>query len=239
MHPEVFPISPRGYEPHYGDLATLNTGGLILRSLGPELLKSVVADALDVLDTAVAVYEANGDYASGHAVSCWCRLMDQASRGLCETDDNREAMQCGKWHCHEQCWGVARDSMSAGTPIDRPCAGGIRSFAVPILADKEMIGSISVGHGTPPADPPTQRQLADRFHVDLDVLRREARAYEPRTGRDIALAKSRIVTAAQLIGALIEKTRRVREGQTVIDRVQTQLRSMVAERARAESGSTE
>ena len=70
-------------------------------SVGTETLREIGKNAINLLETSVAIYEANGDYAFGMFSSGWCRLMDAASYELCNTDDNRTALSCGKWLCHE------------------------------------------------------------------------------------------------------------------------------------------
>ena len=92
------------YEPYYGDVTELNTCRVIMDSVGKDTLKEIAEDAIDLLGTSVAIYEANGDYAFGMFSSGWCQLMDAASRELCQTDDNRKALDCGGWLCHGNCW---------------------------------------------------------------------------------------------------------------------------------------
>ncbi len=89
------------YSPPYGDVTALNRCRLIMDSVGTETLREIGKNAINLLETSVAIYEANGDYAFGMFSSGWCRLMDAASYELCNTDDNRTALSCGKWLCHE------------------------------------------------------------------------------------------------------------------------------------------
>lgn len=194
------------YVPPYGDLVRMNSGGLIHSSVGKNMLTDIVEDYLDLLDTSAAVYEINGDYALGIFSSGWCRYMDAASRRLCGTDDNREALNCGKWLCHESCWkNASKTAIETGQPAGIECEGGIHLYAAPIRAGEEIIGAINFGYGDPPADELKLQELATTHAVNYEELRTYAANYESRPPFIIDLAKKRLIASARLIGEIVER----------------------------------
>jgi PAS domain S-box-containing protein len=205
----------------YGDLTELNCDGLILKSIGHEMLTSIACDYMDLLETSSAIYEANGDYAFGIFASGWCRMMDLASRALCDTPDNSEALNSGKWLCHESCWTCcSKEVFAKRVPVDIKCNGGIRLYAVPIFAGGEVVGAINFGYGDPPKDPEKLRALADAYHLNYDDLLREANAYNSRPPYIIEMAKNRLRASARLIGFMVEAKQAEEQGK----KLESQLR---------------
>jgi signal transduction histidine kinase len=195
------------YIPPYGDVTKLNHCRLIMDSVGSETLKVIGKNAVKLLDTSVAIYEANGDYAFGMFSSQWCRLMDLASRQLCKTNDNRKALSCGKWLCHENCWNdSAKRAIETGKSTDIECVGGIHIYAEPIYAGKNVIGSINIGYGDPPKDPAKLKKLAAKFGVDPEKLKEVSENYKLRPQFIVDGTKNLLGTFAKLIGNIVEKT---------------------------------
>lgn len=192
--------------PSYGDLSELNSSRLILDSVGKNVLQEIANDFLSLLETSAAIYEKNGDYALGIFASGWCRFMDRASRELCNTEDNRAALQCGKWVCHESCWNEASlPAIESGQPVDIECQGGVRLYAVPIVAGEEIIGAINFGYGDPPRDEKKLNELAEKYRIPLDKLLKKAKEYETRPYYIVETAKDRLKTSAKLIGEIVSR----------------------------------
>lgn len=200
------PRSTGEYVPPYGDLVPNDPSGLIYSTVGKTMLTDIVGDYLDLLDTSAAIYEKNGDYALGIFSSGWCRFMDAASRGLCNTPDNREALTCGKWMCHESCWVEAsKAAIRTGQPADVECEGGIHIYAVPVHAGADIIGAVNVGYGDPPTDEVKLQELATTYGVTVEELRSLAATYESRPPFIIELAKKRLIASARLIGEIVQR----------------------------------
>jgi len=192
--------------PAYGDLTKLNKNGLILNHVGKEVLMDIAGDYLSLLETSAAIYENNGDYALGLFSSNWCRFLDIASRDLCKNCDNREALDSGKWHCHESCWKDASlKSMQTGKPVETECNGGLFIYAIPITVGDKIIGSINFGHGDPPRDTEKLQEIAEKYDVPLAELERLSHEYETRPAFIIDLAKERLEISAKLIGEMVER----------------------------------
>ncbi|MEE8359183.1 MAG: ATP-binding protein, partial [Candidatus Hydrothermarchaeales archaeon] len=239
----------RYYRQSYGKLTKISTCRVLLNSVGEDILTEIVSDYLDLLETSAAVYEKNGDYALGIFTSGWCRFLDQVSRNLCGTDDNRKALASGKWHCHESCWTEAsKKAIGMGQPVDIECRGGIRLFAVPIWAGGEIIGAINFGYGDPPKDFQKLQEIAKRYRVSVDELLEHAKAYASHPPFIIDVAKSRLQTSAKLIGEIVKRKQadeelqkahdelelRVEERTVELTLVNKQLQQEIIERKRAE-----
>jgi PAS domain S-box-containing protein len=180
--------------------------GLILSSVGKDLLTDIANDYLDLLDTSAAIYEKDGKYALAVFSSSWCKFMDDTSRSLCQTDDHHEAMRSGKWLCHESCWTqTSKIAIETREPTDVECEGKLHIYAVPIFANEEVIGAINFGYGDPPKDRSTLEELAKKYQADVEKLSELAYAYESRPPFIVELAKQRLLNSANLIGTLIEK----------------------------------
>lgn len=205
------------YEPKYGNLVEFNANGMLLKLIGEDILKDIAQNILDLIETSAAVYEKNGDYTLGIFSSSWCRFLDQASRDLCETDDNRKALKSGKWLCHESCWTEASKlSINAKQSVDIECHGGLRIYAVPIFADGDAIGSINVGYGNPPFDRQKLDEIAGKYDVPTNELIKCSKSYQIRPSYIFEIAKRNLETAAKLIGTIAERKmteRQLRESE--------------------------
>lgn len=192
------------YRPFYGNVSELNSDRTILDGVGIEELSVIAKQAIDLLDTSVAIYEKNGDYAFGLFSSGWCQLMDASSRRLCGEVDNAEALKCGKWLCHENCWNdSAKVAINTGQPTDIECVGGIHLYAEPILAGDDVIGAINIGYGNPPTDKRSLAALAKKFSIPVKDLEERAKAYLARPPYLVEYAKQLLTISARRIGDLV------------------------------------
>ncbi|HUX98304.1 MAG TPA: PAS domain S-box protein [Candidatus Deferrimicrobium sp.] len=214
-------VEEESYLSPYGNLVLLNTCRVIYESVRAEILANIVDSYLKLLETSAAVYEVNGDYALGIFTSSWCRTLDSASRNLCNTDDNKEALRSGKWHCHESCWtNASKISIETKSLVDMECLGGIRIYAVPIWASGEVIGSINFGYGNPPEDIKKLEEIAERYGLSVVNLTELSKSYKSRPSFIIEVAKQRLSKYANQIGIMVENKRAENEIRTSFKREQ-------------------
>ena len=201
------PTRPDKRLPFYGDITELNTTRVIRDSITPEMLQLISADIMVLLDSSLVIYEKNGDYAFATFVSEWCALVNGASRRLCRIADNKQALVCGRWLCHNSSWNLAQAAMKSGRPADEACAGGMRIYSIPIRANDDIVGAISVGYGNPPTDGIRLTKLAETLDVDIDLLRQAAVNINPRPLFIVEAAKKRLLLIASQIGQMVETYR--------------------------------
>jgi putative nucleotidyltransferase with HDIG domain len=188
----------------YEDLTSLNTSRVLLDAVGKKQLAALCKNRLKLLETSGAIYEANGDYAAGFFTSGWCKLLNKASRKLCNTKDDKKALACGKWLCHESCWKASKKSMKTQKPVDATCPGAIRLYAVPIFAKGKCVGSINFSYRDPPKDEKTLRKLADLFKCNYEDLKKASATYKSRPLYVIEASKKQLKDYAMLIGLIVE-----------------------------------
>lgn len=194
------------YTPDYGDLTNMNRRRVILDAVGKDVLNEVVSDYLSLLETSAAVYEKNGDYAVGIFSSDWCQFMDCSSRALCKSKSNTDALDSGKWLCHESCWtDASKQAIMGNKVVDIECNGGLHIYAMPIRANNEVIGCINIGYGNPPTDEARLKEIAANYQVPVEKLKQLAQKYETRPAFIIDIAKEKLATSAKLIGNIVER----------------------------------
>jgi PAS domain S-box-containing protein len=191
--------------PNFDDLTALNQGGLILNSVGADTLQQMSSDVMDLLDSSMAVYEENGDYAFASFVSNWCGTMNNTSHALCNTNDCQKAINCGQWHCHESCWKISKAAIDSGEPADEACLGGLRIYAVPVRSEGKIIGAVNFGYSTPPKTLAEKKTLAETYQIDLETIQQNADTYKPRPPFIIEFAKRHLQSIAHRIGEIVER----------------------------------
>lgn len=216
----------------YGDLSELNTSRIILEAVGDSLLKEILDDGLNLLETSAAIFEADGDCALSIKASKWCRFMDERSRQLAP-GDNQQAIESGKWHCNQSCRETSMSAVASGMPVDQPCNGGIRIFAVPIKAGNDIVGSINIGYGDPPKDKTVLDELAEKYETSSEELSNQSQKYHSRPPFIIEQSKKRLLSAAHLIGEIVERRRSKMEIQKLNMMLKERIRELEpAERER-------
>ncbi|MBF0224220.1 MAG: response regulator [Desulfobacterales bacterium] len=210
------------YNSSYTDLVALNKNKLILDSVGRDVLRDIVSEYLVLLETSSAIYEKNGDYACGLFSSSWCKHLFEASKNLCSSDNDEDALKSGKWLCHESCWqDASKSAIETGKPSDIECHGGIRIYAVPIICSNgEIIGAINFAYGDTPKKISKIKEIAEKYQENEKNLETYANEYESRPKFLIDVAKNRLLSSAKLIAEIVER----KQAEITSDKLEMQLR---------------
>ncbi|HET9983240.1 MAG TPA: ATP-binding protein [Longimicrobiales bacterium] len=163
-------------------------------ALRPDELDAIVADLLDSLGTAAAIYEADGTCAAGRFAEPWCLRVGGKRRRAGEPGGVHDS------RCYASCRDAALEAMATGADADLPGPVGARIFAVPIVADGNVVGAVAFGH-----DVPTELDEGDAAH-DLTGLPPELPAPTYSHGL-VDRARRRARAAAELIGAQVGRLR--------------------------------
>lgn len=177
---------------------------------------------MQLLHSSTALYEADGTRAYGVFEGGYCSYLNEVSckkAGNCE----REALRSGKWICHEDCLRVAKQSMQTREPVEKECSGGIRIYAVPIIHNDQVIGSINAAITNPPLDKSRLESIARRFGIDAGDLTQHAYAHKGLALEEMKIARMQIRMAALLISSLFECKVKQIEAETEGKRQKVQL----------------
>jgi PAS domain S-box-containing protein len=218
----------------YGEISENQNNRKLLKYVGRDVLIDILADSLDLMETSAAVFEQNGDCDLHLFCSGWCRFLDQASRNLYEMTENSETPKSKHWLCRKSCWSLgAHKAIKSGQSIDTECECGLRIYAVPLWASGEVVGAVTLSYGDPPRDSANLGKVAEKYHVDYSYLHDLARDYESRPPFIIDIAKDRLLTTANLIGAIIERKQAEESLQIVNNHLEERVRARTAELARS------
>jgi len=197
--------------------------GLILTSVGEEVLSDIAGDFLDLVETFAVVYEQDLKVALRLVVSDWCRFLDRGFRAGGGEDGTR-----APGHLCEEVWRrTAQAAILKGEPTDAECPDGTRAFFAPVWACDRIIGAIGFGYGDPTRDPAVLDAVASLRGVNAEVLRKETDAYETRPPFIVGLAKNRLITSARLIGEMTER----KQAEDELRKHRDHLEELIEERA--------
>lgn len=149
---------------HISSLNRYNKHGMILHTLGEELLAEIVNDYMRLLATSSVIFEKDGHYAYAMFASGWCQQLEQASIHGCRGLPENSPQKIRNYHCHTSSWeDCARQCVETGREMDVACRGGLRIFALPIFVGKEVVGAINFGYGSPPVSRQELQKLSQRY----------------------------------------------------------------------------
>jgi len=178
----------------------------LLDIVDKDRLSDIQDSYMGYLGSSGGIYDINGESIVLHAASGYCEFLNNASRKLCgDVENNKAAISSGKWICYEHCCSVNQECLRSEKPEVNECPGGILTYAVPVMADGMVIGSISAGVSNPPQDGDRIRQIAEQYHVDHGQLIDMAAKHESRPDCLFHAARQHMLAASRIIADIYEK----------------------------------
>lgn len=126
-------------------------------------MHGITNEHINLLETLVCISEKNGKTAYVGIASKWCQFLD------CFSEDQDK----GGANCEIRpniCSQSAQIAVLTEKPADCACSRGIQLYSVPIWANSQIVGALSIGYGDPPLEPEVLDQLACKFAVDSELL---------------------------------------------------------------------
>lgn len=158
------------------------------------------------LESSGGIYDISGEIIVRYAASGYCEFMNNASRKLCvDVENDKAAISSGNWICYQHCCFINMECIRSEKPEEYECPGGILMYAVPVIADGMVIGSISAGVSNPPQELNHIRQIAEQYHVDYGRLTDVATKHKSRPDCLFQAARRHILTASRIIAVIYEK----------------------------------
>jgi PAS domain S-box-containing protein len=196
----------------FGELPSENSAGIISKVIGKELLRSIVAEFMELVGTSCTIRERDGNLACGVVGSDWCRCLREASDPLSQPDQ--------KGLCHESCWtDISRRSIEENRAIETICQGRMHVIAVPILAKGNVVGAIKGIYGTPPGDERVLLEISEKYNIERSRLEDALEQHPTTSDEMIYVARRRLSNSALLIGKLIEShlnEKKLRESEVLM-----------------------
>ncbi len=179
---------------------------ILTEYLDRQLLADIARNYLDLLQTSMVLYEADGEYVQGFFSSKWCELLNNIPRETPGGPHPDGPPACGATPCLASCWSrAAKPCIQSGKPVDGHCAGGLKLYAVPIKVKDTVRGAMCFGYGPPPQGPAAIEAIAASHHADPARLRALSAEYTPLPQEIIEIAKANLRASARLMGEILER----------------------------------
>lgn len=170
--------------------------GLILSSVGPQVLADILGDFLELLETSAMVFEVDGRLSLDLILSDWARFVAAEFTGTPGATDSRITPTWAR---------VVQQTLATGQAVEDVSETGLSIYAVPVMRGADVIGVLGFEYGDPPGTPAEMEALAEELGLDPEEALRKARSYRSRPAFITSLARNRISACARLIGEIVER----------------------------------
>lgn len=179
---------------------------------------------MQFLHSSTALYEADGSCVYSIFEGEYCNFLNDA---INEEVSEKEDRVCCKGICLEDSWRISKETMERREPVERECSGGINMYAVPIMYNEQVIGSINAGITNPPLGRKKLEQVARIYGKGLNEMLHYSYSCKRLTNEEIEIARLQLRMTALLISSLYEAKIKQLEAENEVRKKSQQLKAII------------
>ncbi|MDF2984600.1 MAG: domain S-box protein [Eubacterium sp.] len=179
---------------------------------------------MQFLHSSTALYEADGSCVYNIFEGEYCNFLIDGSNAEVAENEGRNSCNC---ICRKDSWRISKESMEKREPVERECSGGIRIYAVPIMYNEQVIGSINAGITNPPLGRRKLEQIAQNYGTNTNEILYHAYSCKRLTNEEIEIARLQLRMSALLISSLYEAKIKQLEAENELRKKSKQLKAII------------
>ncbi len=179
---------------------------------------------MQFLHSSTALYEADGSCVYSIFEGKYCNYLNDLNNKKVSENEDRV---CCKGICLEDSWRISKESIDKREPVERECSGGINMYAVPIMYNEQVIGSINAGITNPPLGRKKLEQVARKYGTSVNEMLHYSYCCKRLTNEQIEFSRLKLRMTALLISSLYEAKIKQLDAENEVRKKSQQLKAII------------